>query len=295
MNTINDYIHHFDNTLEILLTQTNFKTSVLKEAIIYSMFPGGKRLRPLLIYATGELFNMPLKILDSIAIAIECIHSYSLIHDDLPAMDNDDFRRGKPSCHKAFSEAIAILTGDALQNFAIDYLLSSLNGQIKDKLLIQLTQMLLKAEGYEGMITGQILDLTLLSDKKITEQHINNIHHMKTGALIKAALLMPLHTLETLPICYPLIADIADDFGLLFQMQDDYLDAYADINTHGKGRRSDEENNKKTFTHFYSKQDLKVKIDSAYQTIFEKISSIEKPWPLLTAILKAQFDKIREY
>lgn len=191
----------------------------LHQAMRYVVCQGGKRIRPLLVYAAGEALNAPLHELDRAACAIELIHAYSLTHDDLPAMDDDEMRRGQPSCHKAFDEATAILVGDALQSLAFE-LLSEGRGPHQ----LTLINLLAKASGSRGMVGGQSLDL-MATHKKINPTQLEKIHQLKTGALIVAS--VQLGAL-TAPHCDPALfqelTTIAEQVGLAYQIQDDLFD-----------------------------------------------------------------------
>lgn len=261
---IKNYLTRHEAYLEQLITQQHIPCNKLAEAIRYTLFPGGKRIRPLLVYLSGKLFNIPNNILDIMAAAIELIHCYSLIHDDLPAMDNDDFRRGKPSCHKAFDEATAILAGDALQGLAFDVLLTHLPHSLPADKVIRITKELAKASGIEGMISGQSLDLSELQLPDLSEERLKHIHQLKTGKLLSACINMVLIVAEPDHNAQQALIEYITILGLVFQMQDDYLDQYGATHL-GKGRSSDVANQKITFTHFYNEEDLAKLIAEQYQ------------------------------
>lgn len=281
---------HFEQALHLFFDQCHFPARRLQEAMRYMLFPGGKRLRPLLIYATGELFNLSLTQLDPIAIAIELMHAYSLIHDDLPAMDNDDFRRGLPSCHKAFDEATAILAGDALHALAIQALIHPSQPDIS----VRQIDILLQATGPMGMISGQSLDLTLLAkNDALNESQLQQIHHLKTAELLLACINMPLVCLPP-PVREPYrsLQDFAMILGLAYQMQDDYLDAYH-AQTHGKGQASDQENHKTTFASLYPQQVLKTRIQTLFTELQQSLLVFGEQASGLHEILK-MMNKIRD-
>ncbi|MGO2354678.1 MAG: (2E,6E)-farnesyl diphosphate synthase [Marinomonas foliarum] len=217
----------------------------LQDAMMYSLFNGGKRVRPMLTYAAASLFGPACELTDASAAAVESIHAYSLIHDDLPAMDDDDLRRGKPTCHIQFDEATAILAGDALQTFAFE-LLSDVKHQSTDTQL-QLIQELVHASGRHGMVTGQMIDLANV-DKDIDVKALEQMHQHKTGALIRASVRMGAistgaHSERDLAALDAYAAAI----GLAFQVQDDIIDITSDTATLGKTQFSDEEANKPTY------------------------------------------------
>ena len=188
MNDLRTWRQHFEHTLAACL-QSHCQYSPLIEPMRYCLLSGGKRIRPLMVYATGYALDIPIATLDAPACAIECIHCYSLIHDDLPAMDDDDIRRGKASCHKAFDEATAILTGDALLTLAFQCL-SAPNLNLTAAQQIRMIQYLSTAAGATGMISGQQRDI---QSQRTTSNHhaIASTHAEKTGKLRRHALLQP--------------------------------------------------------------------------------------------------------
>ena len=254
--TMEHYVSRHEAVLRQLVDLANIPAQRIKDAMLYSLFPGGKRLRPVLVYLCGELIDVPLETLDIIAAAIELMHCYSLIHDDLPAMDNDDFRRGKPSCHRAFDEATAILVGDGMQAFAVDILLTQLSELLPPTQIIGLTHELTKACGISGMVSGQSLDLSELARHDIDEQQLRHIHLLKTGQLITACINMVLIAANPTLAATAALRDFAQHLGLVFQMQDDYLDRFGQPDSLGKGRASDSENQKTTFATIYEKEPL---------------------------------------
>ena len=264
-NTINDFITHHENVLRNLLVQMDIPAPNIRDAITYTLFPGGKRLRPVLVYLCGNLLDIKQQSLDHIAAAIEFTHCYSLVHDDLPAMDNDDLRRGKPSCHRAFDEATAILVGDAMQILAIDILLSNLPHSLTTQQVIDVTKELVKASGPAGMISGQSLDLSELANPAITEEQLREIHLLKTGKLMSSCINMVIAAGNPTPIAANALRQFVHHLGLVFQMQDDYLDKYDHKDLLGKNRSSDAANHKTTFATLYSQQDLSNLISQHYQ------------------------------
>jgi farnesyl diphosphate synthase len=221
----------------------------------------------MLVYYTGELTGANHQVLDIIAAAIEFTHCYSLIHDDLPAMDDDDFRRGKPSCHKAFDEATAILAGDGLQALAFELLLNRLPAFISPSQTVAVALILAKASGISGMVSGQSLDLNELNQNAISEERLQEIHLLKTGRLISACFTM---VLAASPACHPDLAQAltgyAHHMGLVFQIQDDYLDQYAPVELLGKNRSSDTANQKTTYATLYNKTQLEKQIHFHFQS-----------------------------
>ena len=219
----------------------------LHQAMRYSTLGGGKRLRPLLTYATGHALGLTPDLLDGLACAVEFIHVYSLIHDDLPAMDDDDLRRGKPTCHKAFDEAMAILAGDSLQALAFHVLASDPSIQVPLENRIQMIETLATASGSCGMAGGQAIDLDSIG-KALDLPGLETMHIRKTGALIRASVRM---AALAKPDLQQHIADKLDHYakciGLAFQIQDDILDEESDTQTLGKTQGKDRDNNKPTY------------------------------------------------
>ncbi len=217
----------------------------LHQAMRYSLFNGGKRVRPMLTYAVAELFGGANALTDASAAAVESIHAYSLIHDDLPAMDDDDLRRGKPTCHIQFDEATAILAGDALQTFAFELLSQpELEAPTVQLTLIQTLQ---NASGRFGMVTGQMIDLSNV-DKQIDITALEQMHRHKTGALIRAAVKMGAQSVGVSSESDLNALDAyAAAIGLAFQVQDDIIDITSDTQTLGKNQFSDEDANKPTY------------------------------------------------
>lgn len=276
------YLARHEGFLHQLIANSDIPAEQLRQAITYTVFPGGKRLRPLLVYLLGELIQVPLDCLDAIAAAVELTHCYSLVHDDLPAMDNDDWRRGKLSCHKAFDEATAILVGDALQALAIEVLLTRLT--IPAEQIINVTTALIHASAAAGMISGQYLDLNELSTANMNEERLSFIHTLKTGRLFQSCATMVLAAGSPVDAAAAqAINDYTQHLGLVFQMQDDYLDTYAK-HSHGKGRASDLANQKTTYVSLFSQQHLQALIKQHYQLAITALDYFGKKAASLQAL-----------
>ena len=218
----------------------------LREAMAYACLGGGKRIRPVLVYGANRALDGNLADADPAAAAVELIHSYSLVHDDLPAMDDDDLRRGKASVHKAFDEAVAILAGDALQSLAFAVLAETSCSHAAATQLRQI-QVLAAAVGANGMVGGQCLDCCATGSES-SLQALEALHRLKTGALIRASVLLGAHSAEG--ATDQQLADFqlyADCIGLAFQIQDDILDVTADTASLGKPQGSDQHNDKTTY------------------------------------------------
>ncbi|KYN87659.1 geranyl transferase [Vibrio cidicii] len=223
------------------------QNQALIQAMRYGLVLGGKRARPFLVYITGEMLGCTPQDLDTPACAIECIHAYSLIHDDLPAMDDDELRRGQPTCHIKFDEATAILTGDALQTLAFSILAEgSLSAQGESQ-RVRMVQALAEASGAQGMCVGQALDLAA-ENRLVSLEELEEIHRNKTGALMRCAVrLGALAAGEKGREILPQLDQYAAAVGLAFQVQDDILDIISDTETLGKPQGSDQELNKSTY------------------------------------------------
>lgn len=215
----------------------------LHHAMRYCVLGGGKRVRALLCYAAAELCNTDIAIADAAAAAVELIHAYSLVHDDMPCMDDDDLRRGKPSCHKQYDDATALLVGDALQSLAFD-ILSTPQLCANANQQISMLNILAKAAGSTGMAGGQAIDLSSVG-KALTQLQLETMHQLKTGALIQAAALLGASsgTLEQISA----VQTYTENIGLAFQVIDDILDTEADTATLGKTAGKDADNNKATY------------------------------------------------
>lgn len=218
----------------------------LHEAMRYSVLGGGKRIRPALVFATARTLGLTETEVESVACAIEFVHVYSLVHDDLPAMDDDDLRRGRPTCHKAFDEATAILTGDALQSLAFQVLACDSTLAANPATRLRLIELLGEASGTFGMAGGQAIDLAA-QGRQLDIAEIEEMHARKTGALIRASVLMAATCVPTLESrLYQALAGFVDPIGLAFQIQDDLLDVLGDVATLGKAVGADSERAKPT-------------------------------------------------
>lgn len=235
-----------NTALDNRLPKDNIQPSRLHQAMRSSVLLGGKRIRPVLVYAVGQCLDADEAILDSPACSVEMIHAYSLIHDDLPAMDDDDLRRGQPTCHIRYGEAMAILAGDALQPLAFQ-ILTPLVKNIPAENILKMTEILAEASGSRGMAGGQAIDLEAVG-KKLNIAELENMHIHKTGALIRAsvqlgALCQPKVTKEQLEA----LDHYGKYVGLAFQVQDDILDVEASTEVLGKPQGSDAALNKPTY------------------------------------------------
>lgn len=228
----------------------------LHEAMRYSVLQGGKRVRPLLVHLAGQALNVPVDWLDAPACAVEFIHAYSLIHDDLPAMDDDMLRRGKPTCHIAFDEATAILAGDALQTLAF-YVLSHYDTPIAPARKLQMLETLALASGSRGMVGGQAIDIAAVG-KRLNIAELENMHIHKTGALIRASVkLGALSCPDITDLQLEQLDHYAKCIGLAFQIQDDILDVEASTEILGKTSGADTAHDKPTYPNIIGLQESK--------------------------------------
>jgi farnesyl diphosphate synthase len=218
----------------------------LHEAMRYSVLGGGKRIRPALLFATARTLGLKEDEVEAAACAVELIHVYSLVHDDLPAMDDDDLRRGRPTCHKAFDEATAILVGDSLQPLAFQLLARDAALPADPAIRLRLVDLLSEASGTLGMAGGQAIDLEIQGQQPDIGQ-VEDLHARKTGAIIRASVLMAAECVPQLdPRLYSGLNVFATAIGLAFQIQDDLLDVLGDVSTLGKATGADRERDKPT-------------------------------------------------
>ena len=221
--------------------------ATLHEAIRYTVMGGGKRIRPTLVYAGGQSVGVDRQLLDRPACATELIHAYSLIHDDLPAMDDDDLRRGKPSCHRAFDEATAILAGDALQSLAFQVLSNGSDASISEATRLRMINTLALASGSRGMAGGQAIDLAA-TGQQLNIAELEDMHIHKTGALIRASVVLgALCGKTTEQSAIDKLDHYAKCIGLAFQIRDDILDVEGEAKTLGKNPGMDQVREKSTY------------------------------------------------
>lgn len=271
-----------DEQLDRLLPHESLKPSTVHSAIRWSVFAGGKRFRPILLLATGETFGAQTETLLSTACALEMIHTYSLIHDDLPSMDDDDLRRGRPTCHVRFDEATAILAGDALQTLAYETVASEerLPATVRVELVKELTQ---AAGTPDGMVAGQAEDLDAES-REITGAELEQIHRLKTGALIIAAARCGALIASATKDELELITDYAAQLGLLFQITDDILDVTATAEILGKTPGKDARARKATYPSLYGLEAARERADLIHQEAYDALDQIARPTERLRAI-----------
>ncbi|MGF1680508.1 (2E,6E)-farnesyl diphosphate synthase [Photobacterium minamisatsumaniensis] len=268
------YQQRNNEQLSLWIDQQPFAGQPLIKAMKHGALLGGKRARPFLTYITGEMLGVDLDNLDTPAAAVECIHAYSLIHDDLPAMDNDDLRRGQPTCHIAFDEATAILAGDALQTLAFDILASGSLSKDGESQRVAMIKELAQASGANGMCVGQSLDIAA-EGKQVCLEQLETIHKHKTGALIRCAISLGALAAGHKGIAVlPQLNQYADAIGLAFQVQDDILDVISDTETLGKPQGSDIKLEKSTYPALLGLDGAKAKAQNLYQEALHALEAI---------------------
>jgi farnesyl diphosphate synthase len=244
---LNEYQARVERALNDCLPPADSAPAELHRAMRYAVLDGGKRIRPALVYAVGSAMGAEAAALDAPACAVELIHAYSLVHDDLPAMDNDDLRRGKPTCHKAFGEATAILAGDALIALAFQLLAHGAPPSVTDSMRVKMIETLAQASGSHGMAGGQALDLAAVG-KNPSLAELELMHVQKTGTLIRASVLLGAYcSRDADQALLSKLDRYAKRIGLAFQIQDDILDETGDTQTLGKLRGADRARNKPTY------------------------------------------------
>jgi farnesyl diphosphate synthase len=264
----------------------NIPSLELKMAMEYTLLNGGKHVRPLLIYATGFIFDAPLENLDIPACSVELIHTYSLIHDDLPCMDNADLRRGKPTSHKVYGEGIAVLAGDALHTLAMQ-LIANYPARLKAERRLQMMKTLTDACGPYGMAAGQALDITVMSDENISKDLLIDIYRLKTGSLFAACIeLGRLASDDDDELNQQALQEFGNRVGLAFQIQDDILDIEATTESLGKSQGLDEKNKKVTYAKLMGIKKAKEKVDHLYQEALEAINYLGHKAQLLRQLTK---------
>ncbi len=235
-----------ERALDARLPPADAVPTRLHEAMRYSVLGGGKRIRPALLFATARTLGLTEGEVEAAACAVELIHVYSLVHDDLPAMDDDDLRRGRPTCHKAFDEATAVLVGDALQPLAFQLLARDPALPSSPAIRLRLVDLLCEASGTFGMAGGQAIDLQVQGQRPDIAE-VEDMHARKTGAIIRASVLMAAECAAQLePRRYAALNEFATAIGLAFQIQDDLLDVLGDVSTLGKATGADSQRDKPT-------------------------------------------------
>lgn len=284
-NALKEYLSFCQNrverALENRLPGENILPQKLHQAMRYCVLDGGKRMRPMLTYCTGKTLGIAPEALDGAACAVEFIHVYSLIHDDLPAMDDDNLRRGKATCHIAFDEATAILTGDALQALAFEILAHDPSITASAENRLKMITALARASGSQGMVGGQAIDLESVGTT-LTLPELENMHIHKTGALIRASVNMAtLSKADVDPVIATKLDHYAKCIGLSFQVKDDILDEESDTTTLGKTQGKDKDNDKPTYPALLGMAGAKQKAQELHEKALDSLSIFGKEADLL--------------
>jgi geranylgeranyl pyrophosphate synthase len=278
------YQKSVETALDYWLPESSIQPEKLHEAMRYSVLGDGKRIRPVILYATGKAFGVDLAALDGPACAVEIIHAYSLIHDDLPAMDDDELRRGRPTCHRAYDDATAILAGDALQALAFHILAHDPAITVNDKQRLTMIETLAIASGSRGMAGGQAIDLASVG-KSLTIAELENMHIHKTGALIRASAELGALSVDNVDAeLLSRISQYAKCIGLAFQIKDDILDIESDTETLGKPQGSDMAMNKPTYPNLLGLDGAKKAADNLYNEALECLDAFDNQADMLRAI-----------
>ena len=281
---MNNIVNEINQRLKTILN--DYPKSKVKEAMLYSLQAGGKRIRPFIVLQVIRAYNQNYHEYIDIACALEMIHTYSLIHDDLPGMDNDDLRRGKPTCHKQFGEATAILAGDGLLNEAVNIIIKT---SLASDLKIALISCLYQASGISGMIYGQELDIEN-ENKKLSIDTLNTIHHYKTGKLLSCA--FQLGGLIASPQDVKVLKEIGYKVGLAFQIQDDILDVISDSKTLGKPVGSDASNHKETYSTLIGVEASQKEVDKLFKEAIELVYSLSINHGLIIEIIELLWKRV---
>lgn len=252
MEELQQKVEHINNVLEKFLPAEEGQQRIIFEAMNYSVRAGGKRLRPILMEETYHMFGGSSAVIEPFMAAIEMIHTYSLVHDDLPAMDNDEYRRGKKTTHAVYGEAMGILAGDALLNLAYETAAKAFDMEVADARVARAITVLAKKAGVYGMVGGQVVDVESekSDDCPITREKLDFIYRLKTGALIESSMMIGAILAGESSDEVSRVEQIAAKLGLAFQIQDDVLDVTSTLEVLGKPVGSDEKNNKATYVTF---------------------------------------------
>ena len=264
--------------------ETGYQKTVMK-AMNYSFLAGGKRLRPMLMQETYRLFGGSSDIIEPFMAAIEMIHTYSLIHDDLPAMDNDDYRRGRKTTHVVFGEAMGILAGDALLNFAFETACKGLMQDVGNPSVARAVQILAQKAGIYGMLGGQVVDVES-EGQTLEREKLDFIYDLKTGALIEASMLIGAVLAGASAEEQQVILQVAKDVGLAFQIQDDILDVTSDIQTLGKPIGSDEKNHKTTYVTIRGLSQAEKDVEEISERALEGVASLSEKNVFLNELIR---------
>ncbi len=289
-NELKSRTERVDSILEKYLPEAEGPQKTVLEAMRYSVMSGGKRLRPILMLETYVLFGGHDRVIEPFMAAIEMIHSYSLVHDDLPALDNDEYRRGRKSTHAAYGEAMGILAGDALLNYAFETVSSAFTIDQSPRTAGAFS-LFAKKTGIFGMIGGQVVDVET-EGKTISPETMNFIHEKKTAALIEAAMMTGAILAGASEMEITASGSIAHDVGLAFQIKDDILDVTSTSEVLGKPVGSDEKNNKNTYVKYYGLEKSEAEVELLSERALSDLVSLPYENPFLTELIKSLITRI---
>ncbi len=276
---------------QYLPPEEGFQKTVIS-AMNYSFLAGGKRLRPMLMLETYRLFGGEGGAVAPFMAAMEMIHTYSLIHDDLPAMDDDDYRRGRLTCHKAYGEAMAVLAGDGLLNYAFETALKASDIDPGNPHIIPALRILANSSGLYGMLGGQVVDVES-EGQPLTQEKLDFIYTLKTGALIRAAMTIGAVLAGADEKSVETIGRVADDVGLAFQILDDILDVESDLATLGKPTGSDEKNDKTTYVTLRGLEAAKADVESISEWAINTLAGLPEQNEFLTELIRSLITRDR--
>lgn len=271
---LNTRVEEIDKIIaEYLPAEEDYQKTIM-EAMNYSVLAGGKRLRPMLMLETYRLFGGTSKVIEPFMAAIEMIHTYSLVHDDLPAMDNDEYRRGKKTTHAVYGEAMGILAGDALLNFAFETALKAFDMEPDNKNIGKALQVLAKKAGIYGMIGGQVVDIQSEGTSDMTKEKLDFIYRLKTGALMESSMMIGAILAGADEKSQETVEKVAGEIGLAFQIQDDILDVTSTAEVLGKPIGSDEKNQKFTYVTFKGLEEAKEDVATITEQAIAHMNSL---------------------
>lgn len=288
-NELNERVQTIEKIIKNNLINENYeqieRQKVIVEAMNYSVLGGGKRLRPLFMLETSKLFGGADKEIDYFMTAIELIHSYSLVHDDLPAMDNDDYRRGRKTTHVVYGEAMGILAGDALLNYAFEVGLDGVTKAKDTKKAVKTLKILADKAGVLGMVGGQVVDIEA-TDSKVSLEQLDYINELKTGALIEASMMMGATLAGATDEDIAKIEQVASNIGRAFQIKDDILDVTSTSEVLGKPVLSDEKNNKSTYVNLLGIDEAMNKVEELSNEAIRELDQFDNKNEFLTELIK---------
>ena len=280
---LNNRVAEIEALLKEYLPKEEGLQKTVIEALNYSLMAGGKRLRPMLMNETYKLFGGSSKVVEPFMVALEMIHNYSLVHDDLPAMDNDEYRRGKKTTHAVYGECMGILAGDALLNMAFEVAATAFDIELNSRVAKAL-KILANNAGIYGMIGGQVVDIES-ENKQVPLETIEFIHRLKTGALIEAAMTIGAVLGGASDDEVQTVSKVAYNVGLAFQIQDDILDVTSTTEVLGKPVGSDEKNNKSTYVSIKGLEQSKKDVEELSKSAIELLDSLDRKNEFLDALL----------